>query len=173
MAVALAALLPAPASAQHKSDWEEREEARNWKEIEVPLPAYPKAADLIEFEVSALATFKFFIDARSINVGKDGVVRYTLVARSPNGVDNVTFEGMRCNGARYRVYAGARNDGTWVKRPTAEWREIEPKSIQRWHQVLRRSYFCPQDAIIFDAEEGIDALKRGGHPRRGNFYTHD
>lgn len=161
------------ASAQPKSDWELSDDARNWKEIETPLPAYPKTGDLIEFQVSALATFKFFIDATSVTVGKDGVVRYTLVARSPNGVDNVTFEGIRCKGGIYRIYAGARSDGTWVPRTGAAWQEIQPKSIQRWHQVLRREYFCPQDAIISDAEEGVDALKRGGHPRRANFYTRD
>lgn len=161
------------AFAQPKSDWEDREAERNWTEGAFEYPPAPKAVDLIEFQVSALASFRFFVDAASIRVGSDGVVRYTLVARSPNGVDNVSFEGIRCRGGRVKVYAGIRGDGTWNERPGAAWQEIQAKSIQRWHQALRREYFCPQDAIIADAAEGIDALKRGGHPRKGNFFTRD
>lgn len=151
-----------------KSDWEQEHERRNWREIDAPLPAYPKQEDLIEFRPSEGASFRFFIDRASLQVGKDGVVRYTLVARSPNGVDNVSFEGIRCTGGLYRVYATGRSDGTWVPRAGSEWREIQPKTIQRWHQALRREYFCPQDAIIFSAAEGIDALTRGGHPNKGH-----
>ena len=169
----LAAASAAAALAQPNSHWEEREAERNWKESAFEYPAAPKPADLVEFAVSALASFRFFVDAASIRVGQDGVVRYTLVARSANGVDNVSYEGIRCRGGLVKVYAGIRGDGTWNVRSSAAWQEIQPKSIQRWHQVLRREYFCPQDAIIADAAEGVDALKRGGHPRKANFYTRD
>lgn len=156
------------ASAQFKSDWEAEQELRNWREIEVPLPAHPKPENLVEFVPSNTTSFRFFIDAASLGVGRDGVVRYTLVARSPSGVDNVSFEGIRCVGGLVRVYATGRSDGTWTPRADSRWREIEPKTIQRWHQALRREYFCPQDAIILDAAEGIDALRRGGHPNKGH-----
>jgi len=157
---------PPPTAMPHKSDWEEKQEAGSWVENEPALPPYPKATDLVEFEVSASATFRFFIDRASLSVGQDGVVRYTLVARSPSGVQNVSFEGIRCQGGYVRTYAIGRSDGTWSPRLKAQWTEIQAKTIQRWHQALRREYFCPQDAIIFDAAEGIDALERGGHPRR-------
>jgi hypothetical protein len=151
---------------QPKSDWEEEQDKLDWKEGETALPAFPQAADLIEFEVSASTTFRFFIDRASLGVGKDGVVRYTLVARSAHGAETISFEGIRCRGGLFRIYAAGRRDGTWSPRLKSEWSEIQPKTIQRWHQVLRREYFCPQDAIIFDAAEGIDALQRGGHPRK-------
>jgi len=151
-----------------KSDWELEQDRRSWAELDAPLPAYPKPEDLIEFRPSEGATFRFFVDRASLQVGKDGVVRYTLVARSPNGVDNVSFEGIRCTGGLYRVYATGRSDRTWVSRAGSEWREIQPKTVQRWHQALRREYFCPQDAIIFNAAEGIDALRRGGHPNKAH-----
>ena len=142
------------------------EEERNWKEAEFKFPAPPKPSDLVEFQVSALASFRFFIDAASLSVGPDGVVRYTLVARSPNGVDNISFEGIRCKGGWVKVYAGIRGDGSWNARTGAAWQEIQAKTIQRWHQVLRREYFCPQNAPVQDAAEALDALKRGGHPRK-------
>ena len=167
MLAALASAVPKPAWPQVKSDWE-RGQGADWKEVEGSLPAFPRAENLVEFKVSASATFRFFIDAASLSVGEDGVVRYVLVARSPNGVDNVTYEGMRCSTGTYRIYAAGRNDRTWSPRLQAEWREIEPKTIQRWHQALAREYFCPQSAIIWDAAEGIDALRRGGHPRKAH-----
>ena len=149
--------------AQPKSDWEIEVERRGWKEGEYKLPPPPKADDLIEFFVSSATDFRFFVDPQSLSVGKDGVVRYTLVARSPSGAENVTYEGIRCSEGRLRVYAYGRPGGGWSERDS-EWRPIEPKTVQRWHNALWREYFCPMKVPIFDPAEGIDALRRGGHP---------
>ena len=148
--------------AQPKSDYEVEEERRNWKEGEYQLPAPPKGDDLVEFYVSAATDFRFFIDRQSLSVGKDGVVRYTLLARSPSGAENVTFEGIRCAEGRLRIYAYGRPGG-WNERDS-DWRPIEVRTIQRWHNALWREYFCPMRVPIFDPAEGIDALRRGGHP---------
>jgi hypothetical protein len=130
------------------------------------LPPYPAADDLIEFVVSAADTFRFFIDRKSISVEQGGVVRYTVVARSPAGAETVNYEGIRCKPGLYRVYATGRNDRTWNLRASAEWREIPLKVANRWYQSLRREFFCPQNTPIFDAAEGVDALRRGGHPNK-------
>jgi hypothetical protein len=146
-----------------KSDWERKHEERLAPAEEAAaLPSYPKTGQLIEFFVAATSEFRFFIDAASLSVGSDGVVRYVLIARSPAGVDNVSFEGMRCTSAEVRTYALGR-DGAWTGKPGA-WRAIEPRSVQRWHNALYREYFCPQKEPIASAREGIDALRRGGHP---------
>jgi hypothetical protein len=155
-------LSAAAALAQPRSDWETEYEKRNWREAEVVLPAPPKREDLIEFSVSASSDFRFYIDRASLSVGKDGVVRYTLLARSPAGVENVSYEGIRCVGGEFRIYAYGNPDRSWraVSQP---WRQIAINAMQRWHQVLRREYFCPMNTIIYDAAEGIDALQRGGN----------
>lgn len=145
-----------------KSDWELEQERRDWKESEARLPAYPKTDGLIEFFVSGAASFRFFIDPASLSLESDGVVRYTLVARSPSGVTNISYEGIRCANGSYRVFAHG-NDGRWAVRQS-EWRQIEPRAMQRWHNELRSQYFCPIGAIISSANEGLDALRRGGHP---------
>ena len=152
--------------AQPKSDWELEQEERSWSESNFQLPAYPKGDDLIEFYVSAATEFKFFIDRASLSISPEGVVRYTLLARSPSGAENVTYEGIRCKTGAYRIYAYGRTGGTWAPR-ASDWRPIEPKSVQRWHQALWREYFCPQKVPIYDVAEGIDALRRGGHPNSG------
>lgn len=125
-------------------------------------PAYPNAQDLVGFFVSAANDFEFFIDAKSIAVD-GGIVRYTLVARSPEGVDNVSYEAIRCGSSDYRIYAIGHSDRTWAQRPTP-WRPITPKSVQRWRHALLKDYFCPGGVPIFTADEGIDALRRGRHP---------
>lgn len=154
--------LPPVGTASGKSRWEEEHDKLNWKETEVKLPPYPREVDLIEFQVSSGATFRFFIDAASVSVADDGVVRYTLVARSPSGVANVSFEGIRCSGKSYKVFARG-TGGRWSP-AQGEWREIEVKSIQRWHNVLYWEYLCPRHRPIETAAEGVAALRRGGHP---------
>lgn len=144
------------------SRYDEEQEKRNWKEAEVPPPAFPADANLIEFQVSSGATFRFFIDAASLSVAPDGVVRYTLVARSPSGVANVSYEGIRCITKSYKVYAQG-TGGRWSARQ-GEWRDIEAKTVQRWHNVLYYEYLCPRHRPIQTAAEGVNALRRGVHP---------
>ena len=122
------------------------------------MPAYPRPEDLVEFEVSAATDFRFFIDRPSLTVGKEGVVRYTLVARSPAGVENVSYEGIRCKTRAFKVYAYGRADRSWVER-ASDWRPIDPRGPQRWLNVLWREYFCPYGIAIHDAADGIAALK--------------
>lgn len=126
----------------------------------VRVPAFPKAEDLVGFFVSEANAFKFFIDAKSIAIGADGVVRYTLVARSPDGVDNVSYEGIRCRTESYRIYATGHADGSWSKR-IGPWRRIEPRTVSRWRNALLRDYFCPANAPILSVAEGIEGLKNG------------
>jgi CNP1-like family len=157
----LLAALTACGSVEQKSDWERSNEARlQPSEENVVLPAYPKEPQLIEFFVAATSEFRFFVDSASLSVEKD-LVRYVLVARSTAGVENVSYEGMRCNSAEVRIYALGRN-GAWTGRP-GEWRAIQPRSVQRWHNALYREYFCPQREPIASRQEGIYALRRGGN----------
>ena len=147
---------------RYKSDWELEQDRLNWKESDVKLPAFPRDEGLVQFHVSGATSFKFFIDPASVLPGPDGVVRYTLVARSPRGVSNVSYEGIRCATSSWKMYALG-NDGRWSARES-EWRDIEPRSVQRWHLELRHRYFCPGRVAIHTAAEGVDALRRGGHP---------
>jgi len=153
----------APAApAGTKSDWELEQERLNWKEIDTQLPPYPKDATLIEFRVSSDTRFRFFVDAASLSSGPDGVVRYTLVAKSPSGYANVSYEGIRCTAKEIKVFATG-GDGRWTARESA-WRPIEPRAFQRWHNELFTWYLCPNRLPIESASEGADALRRGGHP---------
>ena len=162
LACALAAL---PAQAQiFKPDTELLLNERDWREKGIKLPEFPHPDRLVEFHVSAGTSFHFFIDPQTLSIGDDGVVRYVLVARSASGAQNIWFEGIRCTTGEFKQYATGRSDSSWVARHDAEWAPIEPKDINRQHQALRRQYFCPQGVPIRTPAEGIDALRRGGHP---------
>ena len=147
-----------------KPDTEELPNQRDWRENALKLPEYPHTDRLVEFNVSAITSFRFFIDPATLTAGDDGVVRYVLVALSPSGARNVWYEGMRCKTGELKQYATARDDTTWNERRAPGWVAIEPKKMNRQHQALRRQYFCPQGVPIQNAAEGIDALRRGGHP---------
>lgn len=151
-----------PLAAQPKSDWETAREERDWKENAFTLPAYPKAADLVEIYVGEATSFKFFVDPASVSVGDDGVVRYTLVARSASGAENISFEGIRCRSGMVRAYAFGSRDGRWVPGRT-EWRPIHSRGAQGSQFILRRNYFCPHSVPIRDSADGISALRNGGH----------
>ncbi len=141
-------------------------ESRNAEETGVVLPALPKNENLIEFWVSNSTAFRFFIDTVSLSVDKEGVVRYTLVARSPSGVANTSYEGMRCAAGTYKIYARERG-GQWSA-AGSDWRPVEPNAVQRWHNELRLRYFCAdRRGSLLSKEEGLDALRRGGHPGAG------
>jgi hypothetical protein len=147
------------------SDWEKANEGvlRREAAITTPdLPPYPANDRLQPFFVSSASSFKFFIDKASLLVGADRIIRYTLVARSPSGAENITYEGINCQAGEYIIYAVGVN-GEWIARP-AEWRPIEPRSVQRWHNALQREFFCPNNVAIWSAEEGLHALAIGGHP---------
>jgi len=159
-AAALAAAACSTTKPQEQSDWERRnpQSAATTEEVVDP-PAYPAMKNLLEFSVLSADGFRFYIDRASLSVSKEGLVRYVLVARSPVGVDNVSYEGLRCASAEQRLYAVARPDHSWSA-ARSTWR---PVSTAR-HVTLAQDYFCPQKEPIRDAYEGILALQGGGHP---------
>ncbi|MCF8149419.1 MAG: CNP1-like family protein [Burkholderiaceae bacterium] len=145
---------------------EAEEESKVFREEASELPAYPRPENLREFYVSAVASNKFYVDASTLSVGNDGVVRYVLVVKTSGGATNVTFEGIHCDQHTWKIYATGHSDGTW-KRSRAlrnDWRPIENKPVNRHHSVLRHELFCPMGIPIKNPDEGRNALRLGKHP---------
>jgi hypothetical protein len=157
------ALAAGSSQAQMQSDWERANEERlkQFGERAVAAPPLDRAR-LVEVKLHLVGTsdFRYYVDWGSVSAGEDGIVRYALVARSPSGAENVTFEGLRCLG-EYRVYAVGTADGGWAGRP-GEWRPL-PKSPNAIQPALARQYFCPGRAPIRSSEEGQRAIRAGGH----------
>lgn len=137
------------------------EEEKKWVEQEAKLPDFPKPENLIEFDAGAATSNRYYVDGSTLSVGGDGVVRYVLVIRTSGGATNVNFEAIRCDARERKLYATGRNDNSWAKARIREWQAIRPGSYQA---ILSNYFFCPNRVAIYKAEEGVDALKRGGHP---------
>ncbi|MGH8681857.1 MAG: CNP1-like family protein [Burkholderiales bacterium] len=141
-----------------------------WQEQRVTLPLYPKEERLIRFDTGPASTLRFFVDRDSLSVGEDGVVRFTLVAKSDEAT-NVSYEGIRCSMRERKVYAYGQPDGAWREARAAQWVRIGPPVTDLHRFVLWDDYFCPGRAPIRTANEGVDALRLGGHPRAREFQS--
>ncbi len=173
MLLAGCTLFPLNLTAQPRIEQEEEAgEKKPLPELEIRLPPYPKPENLVPFEPSAASSNRFFVDTKSILVGSDGIVRYTLVIRSPSGAENVSYEGMRCSTIEQKFYAFGRRDGTWSNARVSEWRRIAYKEVNRQHGVLYTDYFCPDGSPILTAKDAIQRLKygvpSGAPPRSGS-----
>lgn len=164
----LAAALLLPPAAQ--ADFDEDYESKKWQELELTLPTAPQEANLQPLEVSAATSNRFFIDTASLSVGSDGVVRYTLLIVTPQGVRNVSYEGMRCETKERRIYATGRSDGSWAKSRNNDWKRIQEEYANRYHAELYLNYFCPIGSIVNSREEALEALRRGGHSSLRNLW---
>lgn len=116
----------------------------NWVENKVDtLPPLPEAGDLLPFDVSQNTPLQFSVDQKSLTVGSDGVVRYTVVVTSPAGARNVNYQGIRCDTYEWRQYAGlnADHDG-WDSTVANPWQRIENGNLNAYQASLYQDYFC-------------------------------
>lgn len=136
-----------------------------WQEAPSSLPAPPQAGQLIPFELLASSPMASAVDAGSISVGTDGVVRYTLVITSPSGARNVSFEGIRCATFEYRLYATLPAGGNrWAPSQETSWRPIQAVAHNNYRATLAKDYFCEGHAPTTDNVSGILAKLRNSQP---------
>lgn len=141
------------------SDFEEKV----WSEMEVQLPVFPDKSDLVAFTVGAATETLFQIDSRSLSVGADDVIRYTMVVTSSEGAQSVSYEGMRCLTGERRLYAFGHSDNTWSKARNNQWTRITG-SLNNHHVELFVNYFCNASApSIRSAEDALRSLRNGGY----------
>jgi hypothetical protein len=115
-----------------------------WTEKKVDtLPPMPQPGNLLPFTVSQNTTLQFALDAKSLTVDNDDVVRYTVVITSPSGARNVNYEGIRCQDYSWKLYAGlnADHDG-WDRTVENDWTRIENGDLNAYHASLYQDYFC-------------------------------
>ena len=141
---------PRPPS-QFETDFDD--ETKPWTEIVTQLPPTPREQDLVDISVSGGTQYRFSIDGTTLALGSDGVIRYVLVATSPQGARNVSYEGVRCATVEKKLYATGRADGTWVRSRTSAWSRIEEVGNNRQQAALMKEYFCPDGVTPVDLVE--------------------
>lgn len=171
LALALAFVLQACATrfvGERDADW--ARDAADAKampaEQPVVLPAYPQEADLAEFGVGATGSHRYFVDARTLDVGADGVVRYALVVKTVGGANNTSYEGIRCSTYEKRVYALGHPQRKWIEARRSVWEPIPRGRADAHHAVLYAEYFCPDRQIVADRAAALRTFASGVYGNR-------
>lgn len=154
---------------EEESKWVNPFEAKEFKESEVGLPPLPKDADLIPFSVNGSGEFRFAVDGKSVSVGPDKVVRFTVVITSPGGARNVNYEGMRCDAFERKLYATLPQGATeWIPNRSEErdtWFRMETRARNAYAATLARDFFCEGRTVAGKPEKMVADLKAYA-PRR-------
>ena len=140
-------------------DAEFDEDQKPWKEIEAKIPPYPRTADLVPFDADSASPHRYYLDARSLSVGEDGVARYTLVVRAAGGATTVSFEGIRCDSREQKVYAVGQPDGSWQRARSPQWRRVERQGANRYHYALYSEYLCVDKTPVRTVREMLERLR--------------
>lgn len=180
LAVAFAALSVLSACGPRVSGTEARDAGRGTfgeepsgppTEAKLELPSYPKDSDLVQFYPGAIDSHRYFIDASTLIVGADGVVRYAIVMRTSGGALNVSYEGIRCQTRERRLYAVGYPSKGWVAARRSEWEPIRSGRINEYQGMLYTDYFCPDRVVPADRASIIRSLRSGlsgESPHRGD-----
>ncbi|TAL97240.1 MAG: hypothetical protein EPN73_07255 [Paraburkholderia sp.] len=133
----------------------------NWVENKVDeLPPLPQQANLLPFDVSQNTPLHFFLDSKSVSVGSDGVVRYTVVITTPTGARNVNYEGIRCDTYEWRLYAGLDADHKgWDRTVANAFSRIENGELNAYHAALYQDYFCANKIPIANAKRIVENVQ--------------
>ncbi len=148
-----------PNISMRQNDFENDYDTKPWEEMATHLPPLPVKKDLIAFYVSAATEHRFFVDPAALSVGRDGVVRYTLVIETSGGAVNTSYEGMRCETREWRHYASGHAGVGWSKTRNPPWHKIREEPSNRYRAALFTDFFCP-GGVIANLDDIRFALKR-------------
>lgn len=135
-----------------------------WTEQAATFPAPPREADLVEYHLNGKTEHRFYVDTRSVAVGDDGVIRFTLVIRTGGGGVSTRYAGMRCKTWEWKTYGSLAEGGAWQTYVEPEWHKIIPKRINDFENTLLRDFFCDGDAARGDARRLVSGLRRPEAP---------
>lgn len=138
-------------------------EALDWQEGEVPPPPVFDAGKLLNFDVSSGSSLVYGVDPATLSIGKDGIVRYVLVATSASGARNVLYEGLRCSTGEFRTYARYTPEGVWRDVDNAQWRSMFGNMPSRHALKFARVGACNNSAPASSVGEIVRQLKTQGY----------
>ena len=137
--------------------------AQPWQEQEVTLPAPPSKARPLAFDVGAGSELRYTLDTTSIAIGQDGVVRYVVSATSPSGVENVLYEGLRCDTGEATTYARWNSsEQRWTMQASWTWRPISGLAVTRIALKLAQTGMCDGRTPNGPVPRMLQDLERGG-----------
>jgi hypothetical protein len=116
-----------------------------WQESGTELPAFPQRANLIPLVAPEQSQGnEYFIDASSLLLGTDAVMRFTVVIVSPSGAVNVLHQGLACEPEVIKTYGYGTSTGIMVQRSQPSWRPIIRDGVMGYQFVLMDRYLCDE-----------------------------
>ena len=144
------------------SAWAQRDvDLMDWKEIEVPPPPAFDVGKLLTFEVSSGSSLVYGVDPATLNIGKDGIVRYVMVASNATGARNVWYEGIRCATGEFKTYARHTTTDGWRKIDNADWRSVFGNLPSKHAVEFARAGACDNTAPASSVYDIVRQLKAG------------
>lgn len=129
-------------------------------ESPVILPAAAQKNNLLPFYVSPTTSMDFAVDAKSLSVTAEGIVRFVLVITSQSGATNISYEGIRCSTGEKKLYAIGQLNGTWSLARRDIWEPIIDHGSNRYHAALAKDYFCEIEMVAGKAEVIVERLRK-------------
>ncbi|CAG2152808.1 CNP1-like family protein [Cupriavidus numazuensis] len=155
---------------EEESQWINPFEPKTFKEEEAILPALPQDANLIPFSVNGTGNLTFEVDSKSVSVGNDKVVRFTVVISSSTGARNVNYEGLRCDAFERRIYAtlpaGAKEWEVNRGESRDSWIRMQTSARNAYAATLASDFFCEGRTVAGTPEKMVRDLKDSAPHRR-------
>ncbi|RYF65676.1 MAG: hypothetical protein EOO22_22265 [Comamonadaceae bacterium] len=131
----------------------------DWKETEVPPPPAFDQKRLVQVEMPVFMSLQVGIDPGTIVIGKDGIVRYVVVATSKSGgAMNAFYEGMRCATNESKTYARY-GDTAWQALPDPQWKKVSDVR-SNYTKAIAKQGVCQGNAPRTSVTDIVDHIKR-------------
>jgi hypothetical protein len=134
--------------------------------IPASFPPLNEAA-LVGLPADTLGGQRIAIDASSLAIDRERVVRYTLVVTGSGGARNVSYEAMRCDTRERQILALGRPDGSWAAVADPRWRPIERRDEASRHPVAVHERLCEGGAAAATTAPRLAARLRQASPGQG------
>ena len=132
----------------------------DWRESEVPAPPDFDASRVILLDMPRHMSVKLGVDPGSLRITSDGIVRYVMVAQSPSGTVNATYEGIRCQTAEVKVYARYTSSKVWNMVSNPEWKSLRDNQPSPHALAFARQGACDGRSTVMNTTQAIvDKLK--------------
>jgi hypothetical protein len=113
----------------------------DWKEAEAPPPPPFQTTGLVPLDVPG-SSLRFGVDPASVSLGRDGIVRYVVVAAGSTGTANAMYEGIRCDSGEFKVYARHNPGSGWAVAKEGSWRSLHEQPVSRHTLTIARTGAC-------------------------------
>ena len=128
----------------------------DWKEEDAPPPPAFKTDGLVKIEMPNYLELSYGVDPQTISIGKDGVVRYVMVATSRDGTVNALHEAIRCSTGEVKLDGRYVNSG-WLVNEKQEWRAMQSSARHSW--AAARQGICNGRAPQRTPQDTVRALR--------------